>query len=83
MRVLRALLVALGVTAVLFVMLDSGAVSADPIPGSMSVSLGVLAALFAAGAWGMQVGGRHERVPLLAGLAAGVGSYALLRLLLP
>lgn len=83
MRVLRALLVALGVTAVLFVMLDSGAVSPEPVPKSTSVSLGVLAALFAAGAWGMQVGGRRERVPLLAGLSLGVGSYALLRLLLP
>jgi hypothetical protein len=31
----------------------------------------------------MQVGGRQERVPLLAGLALGTGSYALLRLLLP
>lgn len=83
MRVVRALAVAIGVAAVLFVMLDSGAVSAEPVPAAMSVSLGVLAAIFAAGAWAMQVGGRPERAPLLAGLALGVGGYALVRLLLP
>jgi len=83
MRVVRALLVAVGVVAVLFVMLDSGAVNAEPAPAAVSVSLGTLAVLFAAGAWAMQVGGRRERVPLLAGLAAGAGVYAVVRLLLP
>jgi len=83
MRVVRALAVAVGVAAVLFVMLDSGAVGAEPAPAAMSVSLGVLATIFGAGAGAMQVGGRPERAPLLAGLALGAGGYAVLRLLLP
>lgn len=83
MRVLRALLIGLGVAAILFVMLDSGAVTPDPVPAVVSLSLGALAALFGAGAWAMQVGGRPERAPLLAGLALGAGGYALVRLLLP
>ena len=83
MRLVRVLLVGLGVAAVLFVMLDSGAMTPDPVPAAVSVSLGTLAALFGVGAWAMQVGGRPERAPLLAGLALGAGGYALLRLLLP
>ena len=42
-----------------------------------------LPAVFGVVAWAMQVGGRSDRAPLLAGLSIGVGGYAVARLLLP
>ncbi|HLK12311.1 MAG TPA: hypothetical protein VKW76_13105 [Candidatus Binatia bacterium] len=71
-----------GIGALLYLMLDSGAVAPEPAPAVASLSLAVLALLFGVGAWAMRVGGQPERSPLLAGLALGVGGYALLRLVL-
>lgn len=74
--------VALSVGMALWLMLDSRLVSPEPGPPFLSLSLLGLAALFGLGAWAMAVGGRRERTPLLAGLAIGVGGYAVLRLAL-
>jgi hypothetical protein len=73
----RALAVALAVLAVLWLSLDSGLRSEPPLPGTY-VALGILAVLFAASAWIMHAGGRPERVPLLVGLALGMGTYLLI-----
>jgi hypothetical protein len=72
---------ALGVAAVLYLMLDSGAVSPEPAPPLTSLSLGGLALLFGVGAWATWVVGQRTRSPLFAGVALGLGVYALLRLL--
>jgi len=69
--------------AILWVSLDAGLGDTEPAPRIASAGLLVLAVLFGAGAGAMQVGGRRERAPLLAGLAIGVGAYALVRLTLP
>lgn len=71
------------VVAVLWASLDAGFGGTEPAPGIASAGLLVLAALFGAGAWAMQIGGRRERAPLLAGLAIGAAAYALVRLTLP
>jgi hypothetical protein len=78
----RVVGVAVSAATVLWLMLDSRLVSPEPGPRFMSLSLLGLAALFGAGAWAMAMGGRRERVPLLAGVAIGVGGYAVLRLVL-
>jgi len=39
-----------------------------------------LGAIFGGAAWAASKGGYPERVPFFAGLAAGVGGYALVRL---
>lgn len=83
MVVLRAGGVAAAIAAVLWLMLDSRLVSPEPAPGGMSASLGALALIFGTGSFIMAKGGRPERSPLLAGLAAGVGGYAIARLVLP
>jgi hypothetical protein len=70
------------VALVLWLMLDSRLVSPEAGPRFLSLSLAGLAALFGLGAWAMQVGGRKERAPFLAGVAIGVGGYAVLRLVL-
>ena len=79
----RIAAIAASVALVLWASLDSGMGGAPPAPAVMSVALLVLALLFGVGAWAMRAGGRSERAPLLAGLAIGIGSYALLRLALP
>ncbi len=79
----RVLAIAGAVAAVLWAALDAGFGDMPPAPGVASAGLGVLATLFGAGAWVMQVGGRRERAPLLAGLALGAGVYAIARLTLP
>ena len=45
---------------------------------SPSLSLGMLAVVFAVGAWVMQAGGRPQRVPLLVGTALGCAAYVAL-----
>jgi hypothetical protein len=81
MRRLRAAVVACVVAALLWLMLDSGLVRPDRAPPVTSLSLAALAALFGVGAWALAATGQQpERVPLLAGLAIGVGGYALVRL---
>jgi hypothetical protein len=69
------------VLAVLYLMLDSGVVTPEPAPPMTSLSLGGLAVLFGVGAWAMAVGGQRERMPFLAGVAIGLGVYALTRVL--
>lgn len=73
----RAVAVAVAVLAVLWFALDSGIRSEPPVPGT-TVALGILAVIFAASAWVLNAGGRPERVPLLVGLALGVGTYVLM-----
>ena len=73
--------VAVGVAALLWLMLDSGLVSPERAAPLVSLSLGGLGVLFGVGAWAMTVGGSRERAPLLLGLAIGVGGYAILRVL--
>jgi hypothetical protein len=75
----RALTVAGAVFAVLWLALDSAWLSAEPAPAGTSLSLAMLAGVFALGAWVMHAGGQPRRVPLLVGLAIGVGAYALAR----
>jgi hypothetical protein len=79
----RAIVTAVGVAGVLYLMLDSGVVTSVPAPPLASLSLGGLALLFGIGAWATSVGGDPAKSPLLAGLALGAGGYALARLLLP
>ncbi len=80
MAAVRAALVALVVGGLLWLMLDSGMVTPERAAPITSLSLGGLGLLFAVGAWAMRAGGQPERAPLLAGLAVGVGGYALARL---
>ena len=77
----RVLAIAAAVAAVLWLAFDAGL--GDPPPAGASVALVMLAAVFGTGVWVMRAGGRPERAPLLAGLAIGVGAYALVRLTLP
>ena len=83
MPVGRVAAVAAAVAAVLWLSLDSGVGGTTPAPPLASSALVILALMFGAGAWAMIVTGRNERAPLLAGLAIGVGAYALVRLALP
>jgi hypothetical protein len=76
----RVAAIAAGVFAVLWLAFDAGLTSAGP-PAGISPALLALAGVFGCGAWVMQKGGQPDRVPLLVGLSAGAGSYALLRLL--
>jgi hypothetical protein len=75
----RALTIALAVFGVLWLMLDSGLAAAEPAPAGTSVALAMLAGVFGVGALVMQTGGQPQRVPLLVGMALGVGAYALVR----
>jgi hypothetical protein len=81
-RRLYAALVAGFTGAVLYLMLDSRLVTADPAAPGTSGALGALGVLFGLGAVASWMGGQPERTPFLAGLAAGVGGYALFRLAL-
>lgn len=79
MATLRAAAVAALVMAVLYVALDAGHAAAAP---GTSVALLALGLLFGAGAWAFGAAGRGERSPDMAGLAAALALYALLRLAL-
>lgn len=79
MNVLLGAAVACLVAGLLWLNLDSGRLAA-PAPPVTSLPLLGLAAIFAGGAWASTRAGMPRRTPLLAGLAAGVGGYALLRL---
>jgi hypothetical protein len=81
MRALQAAVVAAVVAGLLYLRLDSGAVTPEPAPPLTSLALGGLAVIFALGAWAASHSGQPRRGPLLAGLAIGVGGYAILRLL--
>ncbi len=82
MRRLYAALVAGLTGAVLYVMLDSRLITPEPAAPGTSGALGALGVLFGLGAFATWIGGRPERTPFLAGLAVGVGGYALVRLAL-
>jgi hypothetical protein len=77
----RTLAIAVAVLAVLWLAFDSKWVSKDPTMPSPSLSLGMLAVVFAVGAWVMQAGGRPQRVPLLVGTALGCAAYVALHAL--
>ena len=70
------------VAGLLYWRLDSGLVMAEPAPRLVSVPLGGLALLFALGAWAASFKGQPRRAPFFAGLALGVGGYAILRALM-
>jgi hypothetical protein len=78
----RAVVVAIAVAAVLHLMLDSDLVRDEPSPRFLSASLVALGVVFGLGAWAASMGGRRDRVPLLAGLSLGAVAYALVRLAL-
>jgi hypothetical protein len=73
-----ALVVALAIAGLLYLSLDSG-LFAPRAERLVSLPLLGLAAIFGASAWAGTVANRPERVPLFAGLAAGVGVYAIVR----
>ena len=79
----RVLGIAAAVGVVLYVMLDSGIVRPEGTPRVMSVTLIVLSLVFALGTWTASFGGQvgPNRQPMLAGLALGLASYAILRLI--
>jgi hypothetical protein len=72
---------AVAVAAILYLMLDSRVFTAEPAAPATSAALGILALLFGLGAWANTMGQQSARAPLLAGLAAGTGTYALVRLI--
>ena len=74
--------VAAAVAVLLYARLDAGIFSSDPTPHAVSLPLGGLAVLFGLGAWAAGYKGQPTRAPFMAGLALGVGGYALLRVFL-
>ena len=80
MAVLHAAVVACVIAALLYWRLDSGVVMAEPAPRLTSLPLLGLSVIFALGAWATSKSGFPKRAPWFAGLAAGVGVYALVRL---
>ena len=79
-RALLALVIASAIAALLYLSLDSG-LAAPRAERLVSLPLAGLSAIFAASAWAASVGGYRQRVPLFAGLALGIGIYALARVL--
>jgi len=80
-QVLIAVVVAAVVGFLLYARLDAGVFTSEPTPRAVSLALGALAVLFGLGAWAAALGGQRKRAPFMAGLALGVGGYALLRVL--
>jgi len=78
-KVVTALVVAGVIAALLYLSLDSGRL-APPAERAFSLPLVGLGVIFAASAWAAAKGGYSQRVPIFAGLALGVGGYALVRL---
>jgi len=76
----RVLAIALAVAAVCWLMVDSGAFSAEPRPKLMSMPMLILSLVFGLSAWATHVAGQAARAPLLAGLSLGLGAYAVARL---
>jgi hypothetical protein len=74
----RSVVIAVAVAAVLWLALDSGQLSTEPAQPGTSAALGMLAAVFAMGAFVMRAGGQARRVPLLIGMALGTGAYAVI-----
>jgi hypothetical protein len=81
MKGVLAAVVACVVAVLLWSSLDSGA-GGERAGRLVSLPLLGLAAIFGAGAWASTYAGMQRRVPVMLGLAIGVGGYALLRLAL-
>jgi len=80
-NLLRAAAVACVIAALLYLRLDSGLLM-EPASRLVSLPLAGLGAMFGAGAWAASLSGYPARAPWFAGLAVGVGGYALARLLI-
>jgi hypothetical protein len=80
MGVLRAAVVAGVIAALLYWRFDSGIVMAERAPRLTSMPLLGLSVIFALGAWAASKSGYPHRAPWFAGLAAGIGAYAVVRL---
>ena len=74
-------LVACAIGALLYWSLDSGR-AATPTPRLFSLPLLGLAAIFAARAWTVSLSRDVRTTSFFAGLAAGIGGYAIVRLFL-
>jgi len=79
MRAVTALVVAAAIASLLYLSLDSGRF-APPAERAFSMPLVGLGVIFAGGAWAASKSGYPRRAPLFAGLALGIGGYALVRL---
>jgi hypothetical protein len=82
LNVLVSAAVAVVVAGLLYLNLDSGLVNPDKAERLFSLPLMGLAVIFGIAAWGAAYTGRSARARLMGGLAAGVGVYALLRLVI-
>jgi hypothetical protein len=79
MKAVIAAIVACAIAGLLYLSLDSGRF-APPAERAFSMPLGGLGVIFAVSAWAASRGAYPQRVPLFAGLAVGLGGYALVRL---
>ncbi len=79
----RALMVAVAALAVFWFAFDSGYVNTEPAPPGRLVALGILGLVFTVSASVMHAAGENKRVPLIFGLALGLGTYVLMRTLTP
>lgn len=80
MAMFHAAAVAGVIALLLYWRFDSGIVMAEPAPRLTSLPLLGLSVIFALGAWAASRSGFPKRTPWFAGLAAGVGAYAIIRL---
>jgi hypothetical protein len=80
LNVVLAAVVAYPIAALLYLNLDSGWLRPMPAERLVSLPLFGLGLIFSLGAWAAWYTGNGRRGGLLAGVAAGVGGYALLRL---
>jgi hypothetical protein len=78
MKPFVAALVACAIAALLYLSLDSGRYAAAT-PRLVSLPLIGLSLIFAAKAWTVSLGRDQRTEPFFAGLAIGVGGYALVR----
>ena len=81
MRVVTAVVVAGAIAGLLYLSLDSGRF-APHAERAFSLPLVGLGVIFAVSGFAAAKGGYPQRVPLFAGLALGVGGYALVRLVI-
>jgi hypothetical protein len=82
LNVVLAAVVACPIAALLYLNLDSGLLRPVPAERLVSLPLVGLGLIFAIGAWAAWYTGNKRRGGLLAGVAAGVGGYALVRLVI-
>ena len=79
MKPVVAGIVACVIAALLYLSLDSGRFT-EATPRAFSLPLVGLALIFGARAWTMSVSGDRRTLSFFAGLAIGVGAYAIVRL---